>query len=624
MIFKIKEGAKVHISDIRFLGNAHVKSGKLRGEMETKRWWIFSWLTGSDRFKDDQFEDDLGKLLDYYRDEGYLDVEIPVDQISYDYPSPSKLILTIRVTEGRQYKVGDITFSGNKLHSTALLHRVVRQKSGKIFSPSKLDKDTEAIEDFYGKGGYIDTRVRLIRKPNVTTSNIDIEYEITESEKFYVESVKIEGNSKTKSLVILRELNLGPGEVFDVVRMKNSKLRLENTRFFEDVNMTPESTNIPGRRNLKVSVKEGRTGNLTFGAGFNSLEKATAFAEVSQSNFDLFNHRSFFQGDGQKFRIRVEYGTQSSEVLLAFEEPWVFQKQLALGFQIYRTSSAYNSSYYSEIRTGAQVYLRKYLFELVEGTLAYTYEIVDIGSLATDAPADVLKLAGKQDVSKLSFTLLRDTRDKIINTTRGGRAELVAELAGGPLRGQTNYYSFEAHGSQFFPMFETQTQVLAIIGRAGVIQSYGNSNKPQPQYDPFTGALELDAAGHPLLAPKGVPFFDRYFLGGPQTLRGFEYRDVGPKDTTGEPLGGKSYGFFSAEYSVDIVSPVRFAVFYDAGFVNASAYDFNPAGYNDNFGFGFHLSVAGAPLTLDYGIPLTGDHFSKKGGQFNYSFGTRF
>ena len=117
---------------------------------------------------------------------------------------------------------------------------------------------------------------------------------------------------------------------------------------------------------------------------------------------------------------------------------------------------------------------------------------------------------------------------------------------------------------------------------------------------------------------------DAWFLGGPYSLRGFENRDVGPKDSSGYPLGGKTYGFLSIEYSLDIVSPVRFAMFYDAGFVNADAYDFNPMHYNDNFGFGIRMFVAGAPLSLDYGIPLTTDKFNKKGGQFNFSFGTRF
>jgi outer membrane protein insertion porin family len=596
--FKVREGAKVRISDIRFVGNDHVKARKLRGEMETAKWHLFSWLTGGGRFQDDKFDEDLDKIRDYYRELGYLDIDIAEDKVTFDYPSPGRLVITIRVNEGRQYKVGDITFTGNKIHPSRLLSLVVRQRKGTLFVPSKLDKDVENLEDFYGRGGYLDTRVRLNRKPNLSTGAIDVEYAITESEKFQVESINIEGNTKTKSIVILRELVLGPGDVFDSVRMKISKIRLENTRFFDDVNVTPESTNIPGRRNLRVAVKEARTGNLTFGAGFSSLERAVIFAEVTQSNFDLFNRKSFFQGDGQKFRLRLQLGSQSSEIVLAFEEPWLFERELALGFQLFRTTSDYQSAYYEEIRTGGQVYLRKRLFGLVEGMASYTYEVVDISNIDPAAPAVFQSLAGQTAISKLGFTLLRDTRDKIINTTRGNRMEFITELAGGPIGGDADYYRLEFRGSQFYPVFEFQEQVLALIGRAGVVDNFGDS--------------------------RDVPFYDKYFLGGPQTLRGFEYREVGPKNNFGEPLGGKTYAFFSAEYSLDVVKPIRFALFYDAGFVNADAYDFSPADFNDNFGIGIRLFVAGAPLSLDFGIPLTSDRFNKKGSQFNFNFGTRF
>jgi outer membrane protein insertion porin family len=594
--FQIREGPKVKISRVNFVGNDNIKTRRLRKEMETKRWWMFSWLTGSGRFKDDQFEDDLDKLRDYYREEGFLDVAIPPERITYDYPSRDRLVITIAIEEGRQYRIGDITVSGNKLFPSPLLQFALKQKSGMVFAPTKLDEDVKALEDFYGRGGYLETRVRLLRKPNLETGNIDLEYQVEESEQYAVESVNIEGNTKTKSIVILRELVLGPGETFDTVRMEISKLRLENTRFFEDVNVTPEVTNIPGRRNLKVAVREGRTGNLTFGAGFSSLERAVVFAELTQSNFDLFNRRSFFQGDGQKFRLRMQLGSYSSQLVLSFEEPWLFERQLALGFTLFRTTSDYNSAIYEEIRTGGEVYLRKRLFELVEGRLSYTYEIVEITDV-DPSYADFFP-GGKQNISKVGLTLLRDTRDKIINTTRGNRAELITELAGGPFAGDVDYYKIEFRGSQFFPTFEFQSQVLAILARGGVVDSYGDS--------------------------RTVPFYDRFFLGGPYNLRGFEYRQVGPKDSRGEPIGGKSYGFLSLEYSFDIVSPVRFAVFYDAGFVNTDAYDFSPMRYNDNFGFGLRLFVAGAPLSLDFGIPLTTDRQNNEGNQFNFSFGTRF
>ena len=624
VIFKINEGAKVKIADIRFIGNDHIKSrifhgmldGPLVKEMETRRWWTLSWLTGSGHLKDEVFEDDLDKLRDYYREQGYLDVDIPQDKIIYDYPTSKKLVVTIQINEGRQYHVGEISFSGNKLHSSKLLKRIVTQKNGVVFCPSKIDKDVETLEDVYGKDGYLETRVHPNRKPNMTTGNIDVEYEVNESDKFFVESILIDGNTKTKSLVILRELTLGPGEVFNSVRMKISKMRLENTRFFSDQNLSPETTNIPGRRNLKVSVKEDRTGNLSFGAGYSSLERLTFFVEVSQSNFDLFNRKSFFQGAGQKFKLRMQIGSQSNEVSLNFEEPWVMQKELSLGFQLFRTESNYTNTNYDLMRLGGQVYLRKRLFELVEGTLSYSYEVDKVSNVTSGLEA--FYPPGTTKVSKVGFQLLRDTRNKIVNTTSGNRIELNTSVAGGYLGADLDIYSIELRTSQFFPIFTAQDQVIAILARGGVVNGYGRTGR---------GDGTPNEAGY-VDTTKGFARYrasDGFFLGGPYSLRGFENRDVGPKDpTTGYILGGKSYGFISIEYSADVVSPVRFALFYDGGFVNADAYDFNPITYNDNFGFGLRMFVAGAPLSLDYGIPLTHDKYNKKGGQFNFSFGTRF
>ncbi len=598
MIFKIREGEKVQIDDVVFVGNNHVTAKRLRKEMDTKRWWMFSWLTGSGRFKDDEFDDDVTKLVDYYRDHGFLDVDIPQDRIVYTYPKPGWMVITIHIDEGRQYRIGDITITGSKLYAEDMLKLVLRQKSGMVFRPSKLDKDVEMLEDFYGRSGYLETRVHLVRKPNVTTGNIDIEYQVEESDKYYVESVKIEGNTKTKSLVVIRELVLSPGDVFDTLRMKASKLRLQNTNFFEDVNLSPESTNIPGRRNLKISFKEAKTGNMSFGAGYSSLERATFFAELSQSNFDLFNPDTFFQGAGQKFRLRFQIGSLSSETLLNFEEPWLFQKQIAGGFNIYRQMSNYTSTYYEEIREGAEVYMRKHLFEYVEGRLSLTDEEIEIENVESTASPIIQSLAGKSRTVKIGLQMIRDVRDKIVNSTRGNRIQINTEIAGGVLGGTNDYYRVEVRGSEFVPVFQAQNQVLCLIPRFGVVENYGKSST--------------------------VAYYDRWFLGGPDDLRGFEYREVGPKDVNGEPIGGKTYGMFTAEYQFDLVKPIRFALFYDTGFVNAGAYDFNPSHYNDDFGFGLLMFVMGAPLRLDYGIPLTHDSLNHKGNQFNFSFGTRF
>lgn len=608
--FEVKEGAKVRIKSVEFEGNTAVSERKLRKTIETKRWNWFSWLTDTGRFRDDRYATDLDKLRDLYRDMGFLDVEIDPAKVQFTYPKPNRLVLIFTVVEGNRYKVGNITITGNKLYPAEKLLPFLKLKTGDYFSPTAIEKDQKTLEDYVGKDGYVDARVRIVRKPNLETGAIDLEYQYNEGDKYFVESVRIEGNTKTKSIVILRELALGPGEVFNTIRMNTSKLRLENTRFFEDnsVNLSPESTNLPGRRNLKISVKEGRTGNLTFGAGFSSLERAVVFAEVSQSNFDLFNRKSFFQGDGQKFRFRVQLGSRSSEIVLSFEEPWFLERELALGFSLYRSSSDYYNNLYSETRTGGEVYLRKRLFELVEGRLGYTYELVDIQDVDFFSAPFLFGEEGERSVSKVTFKLLRDTRDRLYNTTRGNRAELSTELAGGPFAGDTDYYRIEFRGAQYYNTFETMNQVASFIGRAGTIDSYGDSNR--------------------------VPYFDRLFLGGPSSLRGFEYRSVGPKDKvglpvfglppSGSPTGGGSYAMGSVEYTFQVVEPLRLAVFYDVGFVNTDAWDFGYADYNDNFGFGIRLMVGGAPLSLDFGFPITSDAQNDNGMQFNFSFGTRF
>ena len=598
IVFRIIEGPRVKIQEVRFTGNPHFKAKELRGQMDTKKWWFLSWLMGTGRFKDDDFADDLDKLRDFYREHGYLDVDIPEDKVVFDYPKPDKLILTIAVSEGRQYHIGKISFSGNRLHSSALLRRVVRQKSGAVFAPSKLDSDSERLEDFYGKDGYLDTRVRLIRHPNIATGNIDIEYEMTESEKYNVESIVVEGNTKTKSIVILRELVLGPGDVFDTVREKISKQRLQNTRFFDDVETGSQDTNIPGRRNLRVSVKEGRTGSLTFGVGYSTLERTTAYVEVSQTNFDLFNAKSIFQGDGEKFRIRLQIGSLSNEALINYEKPYLFDKLITLGFSIFRTTSDYISQYYSQINLGGQVYLRKHLFELIDAQLSYSYQVIEIKNVASGASTVIQEAAGNNNESTVGLSLSRDTRDKILNTTSGNSIVLNTNVTGGPLGGKNNYYSFEFRGSQFFEIFKAQTQVVSLIARGGAKLTFGDT--------------------------KTLPYYDTWYLGGPDDLRGFEYHEVSPRDQFTEPIGGKTYGMYSIEYSLDLVDPIRGAIFYDAGFVNPGTFDFSPRNMNDDWGVGVRLFVMGAPLDLDYGIPLRGDKNNRQGNQFNFSFGTRF
>jgi outer membrane protein insertion porin family len=632
--FNIDEGPRLKIKRIEFIGNNEFSARSLRGVMETKRRWFLSWLTGSGRFDEVVFQEDLEKLRAFYLEEGYLDVSIPESGVTLSYPTPNQILITIQIDEGRQYKVGEVAFEGNEIFDNAALYSILRLLPGDTFSPEKLDEDVQALEDVYGSFGYLDAMARPDRRANVETGNIDLVYRIREGERFDVESIVIEGNIKTKSTVIVRELALAPGRNFNLIYMKNSEARLKNTRFFEDVQVSPETSDIPGRRNLKIRVQEGRTGNLQFGAGFSSIESVVVFFEVSQSNFDLFKWRSpILQGDGQKFRLRGSIGSRSNEVSLYFEEPWLFEQRLAAGFELFRRESDYNSSFYDELRTGIELFLRKRLFGLIDGQLSYGFQQIDLQNVSSSAPDVILYegLIGPRTVSKVGFDIWRDTRNNLIFTTRGSRFSFSTTFAG--LGGNTEYMKFETRNSLFIPLFETGDQVLQVIARAGTFWSYAETDRPI--YSRSTNAPDR------IIGYEGeVPFFERFYLGGPNSLRGFEYREVSPipvyNDGTlqREPIGGNTYGFGSVEYTLEVAEPLRLALFYDWGFVNADDFDFDPGSFNDNWGFGVRLQVLGNPLRLDYGLPITSSevtnpdgtevYTNNRGGQFNFSFGTRF
>lgn len=631
VIFQIDEGGDIEIQNIVFKGDPRVEKqfgfwGKLGrflfgkdtedfdsvdllSEMKTDTWIpIVSHITDNGRFKEDEFQTDIEKLRKFYRDHGYLDVEIDDSKIKFEFPDADEqgdMDIVIDIVPNHQYKVGKVSFKGNTIEGfdDAKLMQFVDYfdlTEGNVFSPSQVEKLIEKIREYYGEYGYVDTIVRVLRRPNVKTGDIDMVIDVIESKMFYLESINIQGNSKTKSEVIIRELALEPGEVFDLHRMKISENRLKETRFFDEVTLSPEETNIPQRKNLKVTVKEGRTGNLTFGAGFSTVESLVATVEVTQSNFDYAHYKSYFQGAGQKFRIRGTIGLKSNQVIISFEEPWVFNRELAYGIDLYRTDSDYYSDYYSEMRLGATNYLRKRIYEKIEARLAYKLELVDIYNVDNRIRGNVIpeQDIGNRTLSQVSLSFLRDSRDSYMTPTRGTRFELIQDLAGGPFLGQTNLYRIEARAGWWIPTFEMGKQVFSIVGRTGSVQGYGG---------------------------KDVPYFERFFLGGGYNMRGFKYRKVGRLDSaTEEPLGGNTFAFASAEYSVEVFNPVRFAVFYDIGFVNSDSWDWDPSDYCSDFGVGLRILMMGAPMRIDLGFPLRAGDNNDDGMQFNFSFGTVF
>jgi outer membrane protein insertion porin family len=614
--FKVHEGERVYIRQIKFTGNKAFPDGRLLKILKTRRHWWGSWLAGTGVLKQEDFKEDLDKLRDFYDSNGYIDMEIRGTHT--ERVGPKWMVITIDLYEGTQYKVGTVTIDGNKLFPTPDLEKHLKMTSGKTFTPTAMSADQKALEDYYGGRGYLDTSARPIRAPNVETGRIDMTYAIHEGELTYIEKIEIRGNTKTKDKVIRRELAVNPGEIYDTVRVDRSVDRLKNLGYFSKVEATPEPTDVPNRKDLVLNLEEQRTGSVTFGAGFSSIDSLLGFVEITQGNFDLFNWPSF-TGGGEKLRLRLQVGFKRQDEVLSFVEPWFLDQKLSLGFDAFHHNSNYLSTEYAEQRTGIDLWLEKALNEFIRGRIEYGIQDIDL-TVDRLASQEIRSQDGSHTRSSVTGTLVYDTRDSVFLTTRGNRTEVSAEVAGGPVGGNVSDYKLNAKTSFYFPFFDKQ--VLQLVGAAGVVDAFGTSRSAGSNVieTVVSGGVTSTVAR----AIDPVPIFDRYFLGGANTLRGFAFRKVSPKDGNNEPIGGNTFVNATAEYSYPIVERVRGAFFFDIGNVYQNAYDFTFSDLKSDAGIGVRLNLPIGPLRLDYGYPIMSDKFTGRSGKIQFSVGYQF
>ena len=621
--FEITEAPKVRVTDVVFDGATAFPQKKLRKVVKTRRWWFMSWIMQSGRIKDDVLEDDKDRLTEFYRNQGYIDFELK--EVKQEFITPTRVILRFVINEGRQYKVGAIGFRGATLFDTNEIVKVTHMKVGDIFTPTGLAKDREAVEDFYGSRGFIDARVFPRKNPNVDTGTMDLVYEISEGEKSTIEKIEIKGNVKTKDKVIRRELAVSPGETFDMVRVKRSKSRLQQMGFFERVDARPEETDVPNRKNLVVGVEEKNTGNFTIGAGFSSVDALVGFVEVSQGNFDLMKPPTF-TGAGQKFRLRASVGTVRQDYQVSFVEPWFLDRKLAFSVDLYYRELGFYSDLYDERRAGAKFGLTRALgSDFLIGSVGYSIETVGIRDVDPASPSTIVNTEGDHLLNRLSASLAYDTRNNALLPDRGQRSELNTEV----VLGDANFYRLEAKTAWFFPGF-FEGHVFETGVKAGVVEafsSFGEDAGPFRFYfttNRITGTVKTHRVKN--LPHNDVPFFERYFLGGAYSLRGFRYRDVSPQErgifgVGREPVGGNTYYMAYAEYSVPIIDRVRVAAFYDMGNVYYDSYQFKLDEFNADVGLGLRLNLPIGPLRFDYGIPVHDSNDLGGGGRFNFTVG---
>jgi outer membrane protein insertion porin family len=597
VLISIREGRRGIVRDIRFVGAEQARRRKLLRLMKTKRRNALSWLTGRGKLRRDTLDDDMVTLADHFRSLGYLDVQIKEPVVQFIEGRKDSVRLTITVVAGPQYRVGRTRFSGVQALPEEALRALLVLDEGQVLAADKEQAQRRAITDYYSERGYVDVRVERRFSPGEGEHVLDIHYAIEENKRIRIGKVEITGNLVTKDKVIRREVSLVPGDYFDGVKLRRSRSRLMNLRYFESVDMLLEPTEKEDVRDLIVVVKEQRTGRLMGGVGFSSIDKFVGFVEIGQSNFDLKNWPSL-RGGGQKAHLRFNFGTNRRDAELSFTEPWFFDRQLAFGFTAfardYLTPKDYDMS-----EVGASVQFSKRLWRRVRGTIGYTIKDVEIDP-EEDASELIQREKGKKTVGSITAQLVRDTRDSYTLPTRGSRLGLAEEVAADWLGADEEFHKETFAGLLYVSVFEGH--VVRFRAEIGGVEQMGDS--------------------------EYVSIFERFFLGGARTVRGFDFQEVGPKTEYGEPIGGRSSLLLSVEYTFPLVSPIRGAIFYDAGNVWVDAYSYDLGDLRAGAGFGLRIMIpafgAGFPFNIDYAWPIDRDQFVEDKPRLDFSLGFQF
>lgn len=585
VVYTINEGAKSWVRDIRFEGVTAAKPSEIRRELETKeRGWL-SWVTGSGKIDSIKLESDKLKVARALQDKGHMKAEV-VD-VRRERVNDKSVDLVFVVNEGPVYTVNSVGIQGMSLFQPEDLMPEILLKGGQPYSGTSVAEDEKLIRDYYGSQGYADARVDTRLNP-AGANAVDVVYSVTEGPKYFVGKVNITGNVKTKDKVARREVTLSPGDVFNTVELETSRKRLRNTGYFSQVDALPSDSLEPGYRDVNISVVEQNTGSLVIGAGFSSIDSLVGYINVTQTNFDITDWPSF-QGGGQKFNAGIRLGTERKDISIGLEEPYFLDQRLALGGDVFYRDLGFVSpnDAYEQRNIGGSLRLRRPITDFTYAQAEYTAQQVTIHEIDPNASEAIKSEEGDYLQHKVEVSVVHDSRDDILIARRGGRYE--ASVFGS--FGDVEAIGGEIGGVHFFQL--PADFILSLQGRVSTVEG------------------------------DDVPIFQRLFLGGANTLRGFDYRDVGPKDENGEPLGGQTSYFFSAEVTFPIIENVRGAAFYDVGAVGSDSFDFG-GDINSNVGLGLRLFLPFGPLAVDFGIPVQSDEFNDSGGKFQFNVGYKF
>jgi outer membrane protein insertion porin family len=603
--FNMSEGPKVKIRRVEFTGNTAVSDGKLRRKMkENRAHWFLSFITGRGVYQETKFEEDAERVMEYYRDRGYIRAQVGDPEIRVLGDSSDKktrwIELRIPVSEGSRYKVNSFDVAGNTVVKSEALKPLFKLKPGEYYSQKQVRKGFQKAQEIYGAGGYMEftgypdykfsdepsaaepqapKALAALDTKQAGPPTVDVTLQIQEGKQYFVNRIIFSGNTTTRDNVIRREMRLYENNVFNTEALKYSIKRLNQLGYFKalegpgkDVNVD-KVPNVDNKVDVKMKLEEQNRNQLTFGAGVSQFE-----GFFGQLSFQTAN----FLGRGESLTVSLQGGQRAQNYTLSFTEPFLFDRNITGGANLFRSDVRYVSQFTQQSTGGTLTFGFPVGNGFTRAFTNYSYERVRVTEV-NDAFRDPLLLqrnpylrdslllgqGGERIISKVVPSLIYNSVDQPIFPTTGKRLSISSDVAG--LGGNTKFLKPSIEAVAFLK--QNNRMSLGVRGQVEYVRAYGST--------------------------VDLPIFERLFLGGEYTVRGFDLRTIGPSDlSTGLVLGGNKSLLFNVEQIFSIAGPVRLILFYDAGQVR-----------NTGQGFAWKEDV----LKIDAPQPLLVDPFQPVG-----------
>jgi outer membrane protein insertion porin family len=606
----ISEGSRLLIKRVLFEGNKNFSQSELKDLIATKEEWIFSFITNRGVLDRDMLTNDVAILSNHYNDHGYVEhkIEDPVILRARD-----GLEVFFRVHEGPQYRVGKVEIGGELIQDGKQMLKSVKLTTGQIFRGSRLREDVTSLQDVYSNKGFAFVQVDPITKINQAEKNVDVALVITKGPPVYFNRVLVAGNTKTRDKVVRRELFANEQELYSGTKITQSRNALQRTGYFEDVQITTKKTNQPDTLDVLVDVKEGPTGTFQVGAGYSSGDGFLFNANVSEKNL---------LGKGQGLSGSFAIGSSRQDFILSANDPYFNDSKVSLGIDAFNTERefddfderklgfAVNTSYplkdlgipffgrskanatagSDELASSATPSVWDYL----RGGVNYELTRETIKEISPTAPESIKAEKGTSLTSAVTPGISYDSRDHFFAPTEGTKSGFAVKMAG--LGGDSRFVKSDLSGRWHYPLIKDPkwggNWVLALGGQLG----YG------------IGLAERDSG------EKDLPLFERYFLGGINSIRGFAERSIGPREpsncgkngvcTSTDVVGGEKALVFNTELLFPIMEQygLRGVAFFDMGSAFSEGFSFSEL--RRSVGAGVRWMSPFGPLRVELGFPL--------------------